>query len=179
MSIVNTSAAALCRRASSRTIVPHSLLPCSSRWWTQLQRRYLSSTSGPSSSNLPGLQSTGPKSRDVHRLLLAGVNPFLPPHVRNSTTPVFQEVPVHEWISSVSGRGAGASRMISLGGSGSAINQDDLEITNIAAGLGHFLIAYHDKRSGEGKIFAIGRNESGQLGLGYNSQVHSCHYLFS
>lgn len=49
--------------------------------------------------------------------------------------------------------------------------KEDIEVTHLASGIGHAMIAYRDRRSDEEKIFAIGRNESGQLGLGYNSQV--------
>jgi hypothetical protein len=51
------------------------------------------------------------------------------------------------------------------------IRKEDIEITHLASGLGHAMIAFRDRRTDEEKIFAIGRNESGQLGLGYNSQV--------
>ncbi|CAD6565465.1 MAG: hypothetical protein CYPHOPRED_005640 [Cyphobasidiales sp. Tagirdzhanova-0007] len=43
------------------------------------------------------------------------------------------------------------------------------EITHIAAGHGHALIAFRGVGGAE-SVFAIGRNESGQLGIGYNSQ---------
>lgn len=93
-----------------------------------------------------------PKGRQ--RLFLAGLNPFLPPTARYASSPSFREIPVHEWLASL---GLDTS------------SADEVEITHIAAGHGHALIAY--RYQGSEAVFAIGRNESGQLGIGYNSQV--------
>lgn len=41
-------------------------------------------------------------------------------------------------------------------------------IQNISSGLGHTLISYQSE--GVGRVFASGRNELGQLGVGFNSQ---------
>lgn len=46
---------------------------------------------------------------------------------------------------------------------------EEIEISKLAVGYAHAMVAYKDKE-GE-SIFAIGRGESGQLGIGYNSQV--------
>lgn len=102
----------------------------------------------------------------MHRLFLAGTNPFLPPHLQSSVSPTFTEVPLDEWISSLSG---GGSRKHA--GSSDTTRKKDLEITHLTSGFGHAMIAFRDRRTNEEKIFAIGRNESGQLGVGYNSQV--------
>lgn len=110
------------------------------------------------------------RRKSIHRLFLAGVNPFLPSHLQSSISPVFTEVPLDEWISSISGRNAGISIRTPRGGDG-GMRKEDIEVTHLASGLGHAMIAYRDRRTDEEKIFAIGRNESGQLGLGYNSQV--------
>ena len=91
------------------------------------------------------------------RLFVAGVNPFLPPSVRNATSPTFVEVDFAEWLGSI--------------GVKTGSGPEQLEITHVATGHGHALIAY--RYEGVESIFAIGRNESGQLGIGYNSQVCS------
>lgn len=116
-------------------------------------------------------RGTSSKRKPVHRLFLAGVNPFLPSHLQSSISPVFTEVPLDEWISSISGRNAGISKRGSMQEGG--IRKEDIEVTNLASGLGHAMIVFRDRRTDEEKIFAIGRNESGQLGVGYNSQVSS------
>jgi len=101
------------------------------------------------------------------RLFVAGVNPFLPPRARTYLNPSFAEVDLSEWLSSLNFGPAVAS---DGGGEG-------LEITNIASGLDHTLIAFRTEQEDakgrkqlEESIFAIGRNEAGQLGIGYNSQ---------
>jgi hypothetical protein len=124
--------------------------------------------SSDASSRTPVAYSGSSRRKPVHRLYIAGANPFLPSHVSNATIPTFTEVPLHDWISSVSGRGSGLSPRSTAN---SEILKEDVEITHVASGLGHAMIAYRDMRNGEEKIFAIGRNESGQLGVGYNSQV--------
>lgn len=88
------------------------------------------------------------------RLFVAGVNPFLPPSVRNATSPTFVEVDFAEWLGSI--------------GVKTGSGPEQLEITHVATGHGHALMAY--RYEGVESIFAIGRNESGQLGIGYNSQ---------
>jgi hypothetical protein len=55
--------------------------------------------------------------------------------------------------------------------SNGTIRKEDIEVTQLTSGFGHAMIAFRDRRTNEEKIFAIGRNESGQLGVGYNSQV--------
>lgn len=154
----------------------HSVRRCSrqSTWaltFLQLQsnRRQVSSAS----KHVPIIHAHNghaKRRKSIHRLYLAGVNPFLPSHLQSSISPVFTEVPLDEWISSISGRNAGISIRTSRGGDG-GIRKEDIEVTHLASGLGHAMIAYRDRRTDEEKIFAIGRNESGQLGLGYNSQV--------
>jgi hypothetical protein len=91
------------------------------------------------------------------RLFVAGVNPFLPPSVRKATSPTFVEVDFAEWLGSI--------------GVKTGSGPEHLEITHVATGHGHALIAY--RYEGVESIFAIGRNESGQLGIGYNSQVRT------
>lgn len=118
---------------------------------------------------VPVAYSGSSRRKALHRLFLAGINPFLPSHLQSSVSPVFTEVPLDEWISSISGRNAGVSKRPSMHGAG--IRKADIEVTHVASGLGHVMIGFRDRRTEEEKIFAIGRNESGQLGLGYNSQV--------
>ena len=96
--------------------------------------------------------------RKRQRLFLAGVNPFLPPSVKGAISPSFVEVPLSYWLQSL------------------GVQADDdgqVEITKIASGYAHAMIAY--RLGGAESIFAIGRNASGQLGIGYNSQVWELH----
>lgn len=98
-----------------------------------------------------GLAAASQSKRSVTRLFLAGTNPFLPPTQRGAKSPLFTEVPFTEWIGSI----------------GISNDPKEVEITHIAAGHRHAMIAY--RYQGVESIFAIGRNDSGQLGIGYNS----------
>ena len=113
------------------------------------RRLYSNSSTSSSSNNLPA-RNRFVKPR--HRLFFAGLNPFLPSTVRTAISPSFSEVPLSEWLGSL----------------GIDSKNAQSEITHIAAGHGHTLIAFRNADSVE-SVFAIGRNESGQLGIGYNS----------
>lgn len=135
------------------TALPQQCLSSSSRLHLQSHTtRYHSSTS----SSIRVYDSR----RKRQRLFLAGVNPFLPPSVKGAISPSFVEVPLPNWLESL---GVQTDNGDDTG--------DGVEITKIAAGHAHFMVAY--RLGGGESIFAIGRNESGQLGIGYNSQV-SC-----
>lgn len=154
-------------RCRSSSLLGFSQLKTTPRWPCDRQNIRLLSTRFDHAPVAYGGGSSRRKA--LHRLFLAGTNPFLPSHLQSSISPVFAEVPLDEWISSISGRNASVSKRSSVHETG--IRKEDIEITHLASGLGHVMISFRDRRTNEEKIFAIGRNESGQLGLGYNSQV--------
>ncbi|GAA5867271.1 hypothetical protein JCM3774_002395 [Rhodotorula dairenensis] len=114
-------------------------------------------------------RTRGP-SRTLSHLLLAGCNP-LAPHRQSQgllqagraagsserqavSNPSLAPVPLATWLASV-GREADVH-----GG---------YRIAQIAAGAGHQLVSYTNYE-GFDRIFALGRNEAGQLGVGFASQ---------
>lgn len=115
--------------------------------------RSLSSTT-PHRDSHSQVRVYSPPPRKRQRLYLSGVDPFLPPRVRGSSSPFFREVQLSNWLASL------------------GVADTDVQVTKIAAGHdAHFMLAYRMADTGEESIFAIGRGESGQLGIGYNSQV--------
>ncbi|ORY79291.1 regulator of chromosome condensation 1/beta-lactamase-inhibitor protein II [Leucosporidium creatinivorum] len=102
-------------------------------------------------------------SRTLSHLLLAGCNPLSPPLAYTSGTsarqspsnPSITPVPLSNWLGSV-GRADDVAHGWRLLPGG------------LAAGLAHALLAY--KSAGSDRVFAVGRNEAGQLGIGFASQ---------
>lgn len=105
----------------------------------------------------------GQATRSVSHLLLAGKNSLSPPLAYTSGTsarqspsnPSIAPVPFSNWLGSV-GRAedVGEGWKLLPGG--------------LAGGLAHALLAY--KSAGTHRVFAVGRNEAGQLGIGFASQ---------
>lgn len=142
-------------------------------WWCNVARRaWLPKSTGlvlsPSHSSQParamnGLARQGQASRAVSHLLLAGHNPVSPPLAYSSPTarqspsnPSLTAVPFGHWLGAV-GRARDVEAGWRLCGSG------------IGPGHGHALVAYRNGL-GDERVFAAGRNEAGQLGIGYASQ---------
>jgi alpha-tubulin suppressor-like RCC1 family protein len=101
--------------------------------------------------------------RTLSHLLLAGCNPLSPPLAYTSGTAARQSpsnssitpVPLSNWLGSV-GRAEDVAEGWKLLPGG------------LAAGLAHALLAY--RSAGSDRVFAVGRNEAGQLGIGFASQ---------
>lgn len=102
-------------------------------------------------------------SRTLSHLLLAGCNPLSPPLAYTSGTsarqspsnPSIAPVPLSNWLGSVGRADDVAEGWRLLPG-------------GLAAGLAHALLAY--RSAGSDRVFAVGRNEAGQLGIGFASQ---------
>ncbi|GAA5949831.1 hypothetical protein JCM21900_004216 [Sporobolomyces salmonicolor] len=108
----------------------------------------------------------GTRTRTLSHLLLAGHNPLSPPSAYGSSSssrlrqspsnPTLTPVPLSAWLCSV-GRepdAAAGYRLLPRG---------------VAAGAGHSLLAYRNYE-GVDRLVAVGRNEVGQLGVGFASQ---------
>ncbi len=102
-----------------------------------------------------------PTRRTLSHLLLAGHNPLSPPlaYAARSrqcpSNPALTPAPISSWLGSI-GRAADVAEGWSILPSG------------LASGLEHNLFSYRSQ--GVDRCFAVGRNEVGQLGLGFNSQ---------
>lgn len=100
-----------------------------------------------------------PRLKTLSHLLLAGHNSLSPPVEYSSRSaqtphnPALTPVPFALWIGSI-GRAADVDA--------------GWDIRGITSGLGHTLISYRSERTD--RVFAAGRNEVGQLGVGFNSQ---------
>ncbi|KAK4702873.1 hypothetical protein P7C70_g3350, partial [Phenoliferia sp. Uapishka_3] len=98
--------------------------------------------------------------RSLTHLLLAGNNPLSPPaaspslHRQSPSNPSLTPLPFNSWIGSI-GRAADVR-------AGWSILPHSL-----SSGLAHSLIGYQSE--GVDRVFAVGRNEMGQLGVGWNS----------
>ena len=106
--------------------------------------------------------------RTISHLFLTGHNPFSPPSASSSSSPVRQSplnpslarVPLATWLSQL-GRGD----PVEPESSASA-----LRVTSIASSAtGHSLLSFRDDDDVD-RVLALGRNESGQLGIGFASQ---------
>lgn len=106
-------------------------------------------------------------TRTLSHVLLAGLNPLSPPSSSSSSAlsgaarqspsnPALAPVPFTGWLASV-GRELDTTAPIRLVPSA------------LAAGAGHQLVAYRNYEGVE-RILALGRNEAGQLGVGFASQ---------
>jgi len=101
-------------------------------------------------------------TRRIPHLLLSGYNPLSPPSTSQSSlpsstrqspsNPTLTPVPLETWLSQL-GR------------------QHDIptRIHSISSSTGHSLITYRNEQ-GVDRVIALGRNESGQLGIGFASQ---------
>lgn len=112
--------------------------------------------------SFPSLARTTPAKRSLSHLLLSGYNPLAPPvaYSSNSTSrqsnPSLRPINFSNWLGSV-----GQADDVAQGW--------HIVPKCLAAGQGHLLAAY---RTGDGnsRVFSVGRNEAGQLGIGYASQ---------
>ncbi|GAA5951146.1 hypothetical protein JCM8115_005068 [Rhodotorula mucilaginosa] len=103
-------------------------------------------------------------TRTVSHLVLAGDNPLAPPGRSAAaaapssrqavSNPSPAQVPLSTWLASV-GRETDVER--------------GYQIKHVAGGAGHQLVSYRNYE-GFDRIFALGRNEAGQLGVGFASQ---------
>ncbi|KAM0788346.1 hypothetical protein ACM66B_001487 [Microbotryomycetes sp. NB124-2] len=112
---------------------------------------------------MAGLVRPGHVKRAVSHLLIAGHNPVSPPLAYSSPTarqspsnPSLTPVPFGHWLGAV-----GRAQDVELDWS--------LVKGGLGPGYGHALVAYRNSL-GEERVFAAGRNEAGQLGIGYASQ---------
>ncbi|KAK4058370.1 hypothetical protein OIO90_000528 [Microbotryomycetes sp. JL221] len=112
---------------------------------------------------MAGLVRPGSIRRAVSHLLIAGHNPVSPPLAYSSpsarqspSNPSLTPVPFSHWLGAV-----GRAQDVDL--------ECQLCSNSIASGYGHALLAYRNGL-GEERVFAAGRNEAGQLGIGYASQ---------
>ncbi|KAM0755142.1 RCC1/BLIP-II [Meredithblackwellia eburnea MCA 4105] len=102
----------------------------------------------------------GSPKRIISHLLLAGSNPLSSPahtpalHRQSPANPSLTPAPFKDWLTSI--------------GRNHDIHDWSLKTGCLASGLGHSLLGYSSK--GTDRIFALGRNEVGQLGISYNSQ---------
>ncbi|GAA6009389.1 hypothetical protein JCM11491_004303 [Sporobolomyces phaffii] len=97
-------------------------------------------------------------SRTVSHLLLAGHNPLSPPsgdRRQSRSNPSLAPVPFPTWLAQ-------------LGRERDTYDGPTL-VTSVASSAGHSLVAYRNY-SGVDRVVALGRNESGQLGIGFASQ---------
>ncbi|BGP38417.1 hypothetical protein JCM10450v2_002362 [Rhodotorula kratochvilovae] len=104
-------------------------------------------------------------TRTLSHLLLAGLNPLSPPSSsahnagpvrQNPSNPALAPVPFGGWLASV-GRELDTTAPLRLLPS------------SVGAGAGHQLFAYRNY-DGIDRVLALGRNEAGQLGVGFASQ---------
>lgn len=109
--------------------------------------------------------ATRVSTRTVSHLVLAGYNPLAPPGRSAAaaaapssrqavSNPSPAQVPLSTWLASV-GRETDVER--------------GYRIKHVAGGAGHQLVSYRNYE-GFDRIFALGRNEAGQLGVGFASQ---------
>jgi hypothetical protein len=100
-------------------------------------------------------------AKTLSHLLLAGQNPLSPPAAyaarsgQQPSNPRLTEIPLSSWLGSI-----GRAQDV----------EDGWKILpgGLSSGLEHNLIAYSSE--GVDRCFSVGRNEVGQLGIGYNSQ---------
>ncbi|SCZ93223.1 BZ3500_MvSof-1268-A1-R1_Chr6-2g08539 [Microbotryum saponariae] len=98
--------------------------------------------------------------RRLSHLLLAGHNPLSPPLAysqrsqQSPSNPSLSAVPLSSWLGSI-----GRAQDVAGG----------YHLTSISAGQGHTFLSYENS-AGVGRVFAVGRNEAGQLGLDFASQ---------
>lgn len=106
------------------------------------------------------IQTNTQIKRIVSHLLLSGHNPQSPPlqysarSLQSPSNPLLTSVPFSSWIGSI-GRAADVA------------NGWNFVPNGLASGLEHSLLAY--RSLGTDRIFGVGRNEVGQIGIGYNS----------
>ncbi|GAA5849583.1 hypothetical protein JCM8547_000504 [Rhodosporidiobolus lusitaniae] len=103
----------------------------------------------------------GPRTRTLSHLLLSGSNPLSPPLLYSSppsalpqrpSNPSLVPVPLtSSWLSSIGREGDVPSRLL------------------LASGAGHSLAAYTSE-VGVDRVLGLGKNEAGQLGIGFASQ---------
>ncbi|KAK4051884.1 hypothetical protein OIV83_002589 [Microbotryomycetes sp. JL201] len=112
---------------------------------------------------MAGLVRPGHIKRAVSHLLIAGHNPVSPPLAYSSPTarqspsnPSLTAVPFAHWLGAV-----GRADDVELGW--------NIVRGGLSPGYGHALVAYRNSL-GEERVFSAGRNEAGQLGIGYASQ---------
>lgn len=105
------------------------------------------------------LSRARPGTRSLSHLLLAGSNPLSPPSRYGPSGPVRQHpsnpslvpVPLPSWLASIGREGDETARL------------------RLAAGAGHNFVAYRNELAVD-RVLALGRNEVGQLGIGFASQ---------
>ncbi|GAA5906171.1 uncharacterized protein JCM6883_005465 [Sporobolomyces salmoneus] len=109
--------------------------------------------------------STRGTHRTISHLLLTGHNPFSPPSNSSSSSssrqspsnPSLTPIPFSTWLSQI-GRESDTFSPLS-----------PPSITSISSATGHSLISYRNYE-GVDRVIGLGRNESGQLGIGFASQ---------
>ncbi|GAA5887220.1 hypothetical protein JCM16303_007381 [Sporobolomyces ruberrimus] len=105
--------------------------------------------------------------RSISHLLLSGHNPLSPPSTSQSSSallsrqspsnPSLSPIPFNTWLSQL-GREVDTYPL-----------QNYNQIHSISSSTGHSLICYRNSR-GVDRVIGLGRNESGQLGIGFTSQ---------
>lgn len=107
--------------------------------------------------------ATTAAAKTLSHLLIAGNNCLSPPSEyasRSQQAPsnaILTVIPFALWLGSI-----GRANDVDAGW--------HLSRSGLGAGFGHTIITYTSGTAGVDRIFAAGRNESGQLGIGYNSQ---------
>lgn len=105
--------------------------------------------------------------RTISTLLLSGHNPLSPPLAysqssrQSPTNPSLTPLPFHQWLGSV-----GRAKDVHNGWK--ITSQHSPNHSSIALGYHHALVGYRSDETD--RVFAVGRNEAGQLGIGYASQ---------
>lgn len=102
------------------------------------------------------LRLSGTFQKATDHLLFAGLNPLSPVSRKTQINASLASVPFADWLRSV-GRSEDADGYSFIRG-------------GISSGSGHSLISYRSN-NGTDRIFSLGRNERGQIGVGYASQV--------
>ncbi|GAA5841146.1 hypothetical protein JCM5353_008977 [Sporobolomyces roseus] len=101
-------------------------------------------------------------TRRIPHLLLSGYNPLSPPLTSQSSlpsstrqspsNPSLTPLPLQTWLSQLGRQ-----------------HDSPSQIHSISSSTGHSLITYRNEQ-GQDRVIAVGRNESGQLGIGFASQ---------
>lgn len=124
--------------------------------------------SDPLESILPGRMAStsslilpGTLLRSISHLLLSGSNPLSPPlayaarSLQQPSNPTPTPIPFASWIGSI-----GRAKDVEEGW--------EFLKGGVSSGLEHTILGY--RSAGVDRVFSVGRNEVGQLGIGFNSQ---------